>query len=70
MTLHTGSWIALNAGDRSVLRFEKTIMADPASYYITHPQPMHIAIVLEANGLNDEALKFFKIAYERNPRAH
>ena len=67
MFLHTVPWIALNRGNRSILRFEKDLMSDPGAYYVTHPQSLHIGIVLQANGLNAEALNFFKAAYTKDP---
>jgi tetratricopeptide (TPR) repeat protein len=64
MVLHTVPWIYINATDKSVRRFEDTIISDPGSYFIRHAASMHIGITLEANGLHEEAFRFYKQAYE------
>ena len=67
MVLESAVWVVLNRGDRSIQRFENAIMTDPGFYYVGHPSPMYVSIVLNNNNLKDEAMKFYKLAYEQYP---
>jgi predicted Zn-dependent protease len=67
MVVQTAAWIGINTGNASVKRFENIIMTDPGYYFIGHPRPMHISIVLERNNLEKEALIYYKLAYETYP---
>ncbi len=64
MMLHAGPWFIINAGEKSVRRYEDCIMSDPASYYREHPAPMKIAMALEKDGLSDRAFSFYKKALD------
>jgi len=67
--LSASLWIGINASDRSIKKIESMLTGDPGNYYReTLPTEMSLAFNLEANGLQQESLQYFRIAYERYPR--
>jgi hypothetical protein len=60
-------WFALNAGDKSISRFEHILIDDPGTYWISHPPEMCIAIAMTANRLDSIAFPWYKKAFEKFP---
>jgi tetratricopeptide (TPR) repeat protein len=67
MALHTFFWVVLCASDRSIDRFEDITLDDPGTYYIGHPAPMVLAIVLNTNRLERRAMAMYELAYRKYP---
>ncbi len=71
MLLHTAPWIFINAGDKSVRRFEDIIATDPAYGWDDYPAPdwyrpriCRMAMRMEQNGLLAESFALYRKAYE------
>ena len=72
--MHTSFWIATHNSDVSIGWFEKAILKDPASYYTTaFDNESLLSLAFSANGLNDKAMKYYKLSYlkskSKDPRA-
>ena len=67
MALETFAWIGINAGSKSIKRFEDIIMTDPEYYYLQHPGPMVLGVTFDSNNLQSESIKYFRLAYEMYP---
>jgi tetratricopeptide (TPR) repeat protein len=67
MALQTSTWLAMNATDLSVRRFEDILVDDPASFYRLRPQEMILGKILKGNGLYDETLKMYERIYVKHP---
>jgi len=65
--LQTGSFVIINATDRSIDRFVEIISTDPADSYRPLYQPPHLAIgnKFEEAGMIDLALEQFKLGAEK-----
>jgi hypothetical protein len=48
---NTLPWLAVQAGDASIVRARELIRSDRADYFTDHPAPLHLAFVFGANGL-------------------